>query len=462
MRQEAEAATTHELRPKQAAVPRESAALARAATLATTPRCSAPSPAAHASALAFVAAVLPNPASNGMIPSVSLSVGSSDPHGLKLDDDRAPRVPLRPTYSVGKHLEASDAELCSRALPELNSAAATTPPTPHATAASPPPSFGSVAEVIPKRTLSAVRTWYRRLRRCLRAAAKGEVRKARTLRPADLWLPAATNTLPAARGMVVDLRPLGRGERATPLARSDGVTCMPDSSLNLSEFCSSPTGVNAGFADCAILSEVSQGLSDDSECAFGTLLCAPHGSALARYDIVSGKLETSAVAGWASVEIDLPCWPLRTYPVGLVDESERAGRPKFRMTSDLSWPHPRAMPDGEGGYVDAVNAAMRRSAWPANRLMRVGEIAESAAVLASSGAPVALWGFDCCAYYRQHGRQLGELWRNAVATVNGTMLDRRCCFGSAADATKCSRVSNFIAWRVRRALADVDAAHPPT
>ena len=64
-----------------------------------------------------------------------------------------------------------------------------------------------------------------------------------------------------------------------------------------------------------------------------------------------------------------------TYPVGVVDESERAGRPKFRLTSDLSWPLPYTMPDGNGGFVDSVNDAMRRETWPDNRLIKVREFA---------------------------------------------------------------------------------------
>ena len=191
------------------------------------------------------------------------------------------------------------------------------------------------------------------------------------------------------------------------------------------------------------------------------MLCAPHGSALEHFAIAAEKLTASVTLGHASLHATLPCWPIRCYPVGLVDESERAGRPKFRLTSDLSWPHAGALPDGSGGFVDSVNAAMRRYEWPTNRLPRASELAEAAAVLQSSGEACKAWGFDCKAYYRRHGRQLSQLWRNAVAALDGFIVDERCCFGSAADAVKCSRLSNFIAWRVRRALRAVDQRYPP-
>ena len=40
---------------------------------------------------------------------------------------------------------------------------------------------------------------------------------------------------------------------------------------------------------------------------------------------------------------------------------------------------------------------------------------------------------------------------------DGVQLDERCCFGDASAATKCARISNLAAWRVRRAFQAVDA-----
>ena len=69
--------------------------------------------------------------------------------------------------------------------------------------------------------------------------------------------------------------------------------------------------------------------------------------------------------------------------MSVVDESVWAGKPKWRLTTDLSWPHSGAMIEG-GVEVDAMNQAMDRSAWPANRMMRVTELGEAAAILQSS------------------------------------------------------------------------------
>ena len=312
--------------------------------------------------------------------------------------------------------------------------------------------------MVPKRTLALVRTWLRRLRRSLRAAAAGKSSLARRLRPADLWLPHAEHSVQATRPWRWDLSPLERGEPAIPqpVSGRDGVTPLTD--LILSEFGSA---ANSSFTDQGVLSEARHGIEDDSECAEGTLLCAPHGSALEHFSIAADKLASSQKLGYASSHSALPCWPIRCYPVGLVDESERAGKPKFRLTSDLSWPHHGAIPDGSGWFVDSVNSAMRRHEWPSNRLPRASEVAEAAAILQASGEACKAWGFDCKAYYRRHGRQRSQLWRNAVAWIDGFQVDERCCFGSAADAVKCSRLSNFIAWRVRRALRAVDESFPP-
>ena len=160
----------------------------------------------------------------------------------------------------------------------------------------------------------------------------------------------------------------------------------------------------------------------------------------------------------------MPCWPIRSCPMSVVDESVRAGKPKWRLTTDLSWPHSGAMIEG-GVEVDAVNQAMDRSAWPANRMMRVTELGEAAAILQSSGIGeggvkrrVKLMALDCKAYFRiVVGRQRAELWRNAVFLEDGVQLDERCCFGDASAATKCARISNLVVWRVRRAFQAVDA-----
>ena len=45
-------------------------------------------------------------------------------------------------------------------------------------------------------------------------------------------------------------------------------------------------------------------------------------------------------------------------------------------------------------------------------------------------------------------------------TVDGVIIDDRCCFGSAADATKCCRVSNMIVHYARKAMQEFDDAHP--
>ena len=170
--------------------------------------------------------------------------------------------------------------------------------------------------------------------------------------------------------------------------------------------------------------------------------------------------------GWASSYDELPFWPMRRDPYSVVDESARAGKPKFRLTNDHSWPPPGSVGlDGtlrspDGAFVQSLNEAMDRGAWPLARLMRVQQMAEAAAVLQSSGAPVRMGVLDIVAYYKQFGRQLGELHRNGAFTDVGYIVDERCCFGSAADAAKCARISNFLVFHARKAMQAVDAAYP--
>ena len=107
---------------------------------------------------------------------------------------------------------------------------------------------------------------------------------------------------------------------------------------------------SAGFPDQAIVSEMLNGVADDSGCRRGTLLCAPHVGALAELAQALAKTRANVEKGWATGGHALPCWPLRTCSFSIVDESVRAGKPKYRLTIDLSWPHPGTM------TVDGVSA----------------------------------------------------------------------------------------------------------
>ena len=117
-----------------------------------------------------------------------LMMGSSDPHGLRLEDDRAPACAKRPAFAIAAHLPAEAKELATRQLPMLNRAEATEPiPPPPAPLAS-PPHVTRVNQVVTPKGLALVRTWMRRLRRSLRAAQRGEPGLAKRLRPRDVWL----------------------------------------------------------------------------------------------------------------------------------------------------------------------------------------------------------------------------------------------------------------------------------
>ncbi|KAL3914900.1 MAG: hypothetical protein SGPRY_007458 [Prymnesium sp.] len=179
-----------------------------------------------------------------------------------------------------------------------------------------------------------------------------------------------------------------------------------------------------GFADQGIMSVVLLGLSDDSECERGTMLCL--------WCPARGRAAPS--------------------PYSVVAESMRAGKPKFRLTTDLSWPPEGSLRWGEGGWVKSVNAAIDRSA--------CGLPTGWACSAEASQRRVKLWSLDCEAFYRVVGRRADQLWRNAAFTPDGSVvLDSRCCFGDAAAATKCARVSNFLAERVKQAIAQFDSLH---
>ena len=90
---------------------------------------------------------------------------------------------------------------------------------------------------------------------------------------------------------------------------------------------------------------------------------APHRGAIVDIEQALAKTAKNLQVGWATGGYELPCWPLRTCPYSIVDESVRAGKPKYRLTTDLSWPPVGGVWGGDA-WVDSVNGAMDRAAWP--------------------------------------------------------------------------------------------------
>ena len=115
------------------------------------------------------------------------------------------------------------------------------------------------------------------------------------------------STMPAAKGLYVDLRPLARGDPAKGFAfgSMDMAAVHTDISATNVEL----WGKN--FADQALIDEAKRGMSDDSTVLAGTLLCAPHIGALKSFDVAMSKIEKSVTEGWASNYEALPCWPSR-------------------------------------------------------------------------------------------------------------------------------------------------------
>lgn len=386
-------------------------------------------------------------------------MGSADPHGVGDIDAAAQRLGWA-TCAATRWGAANEDELVRRAMPVVNVQPQTQLPAAHSGPAGPPPPVvRSVAEVVPCHTLRAVRVWRRQLRRCMRAARAGRLHAAKQLRPADLWLHHESNSVATTAQWNWDLRPLERGEPAVAMLPQPPTVRCQQTGVNIDEWLQA----GAGAPDAAIVHEVAIGVSDDSQCVRGSLLCAPHTGALAALAQAETKLSAGVAAGWCTASDELPCWPLRSSPYSIVDESVRAGKPKFRLTTDLSWP---VVPwqHASGDVVDSVNAAGDRSAWPLNPLVRVSEFAEAVAILAgppSARRGTSMWSLDCEAFYRLVGRRQHEIWRNAAFAPDGSVvLDQRCCFGDAAAATKCARISNVLACHVRAALAEVDRDYP--
>ena len=163
------------------------------------------------------------------VPVPSLALGTADPH-VVCDVDTVP-LPLRAApFAVSAHVTATPADLRGRPFPRANvpprTAPRLPPPVPPA-----PPVVTRLEQVVPVHTQRLVRQWRKLLRRCMRAAARGDFGLARRLRPDDLWLEHAQHSVPATAPWDWDLTPLSVGQpaEALPVSGRDGV--LPDTGV---------------------------------------------------------------------------------------------------------------------------------------------------------------------------------------------------------------------------------------
>ena len=385
-----------------------------------------------------------------------LRLGSADPHFTRPEGGVSePETRGRAAFSLSVLDEAEERELRTRPFPAMNVAPSTPWRDPPQVVAGPPPRVKRVEDVVPPATMRRVRAWIGRLKACLRAAARGNVAMATLLRPKDLQLKAEKgHMVEGTEAWVWDLRPLEWGAEAEPLWAS----CEerpPASSLHAEAVREEAEG----FSDQGIVSELLMGVSDDAVVEQGvTVLSPPHLGALRHYKQLLLRLQRDASMGWTTGGWSLPFWPIRANAYSVIEET-RGTKTKHRMVIDLSWPlEAMAM---EGGPARSVNDSIDRTEWPSVPMVRARENAEAMAILLTSGEPVKAWAWDGEAYYRKVGRQRSEIYRNCLWVLGGFVVDEREQFGDASAAVKCSRMSNLIAYAVKRAMAEVDTCFPP-
>ena len=242
---------------------------------------------------------------------------------------------------------------------------------------------------------------------------------ARRLRPPDLWLPVETSLVEWARPYDWDFRDLADGGVAKPFAPSSFNGEKPNTSIVSDGLLAAADG----FPDQGIISEALHGICDDSRVERGSLFCAPHVGALRFINESLARVRAGLDNGWAREFNQLPCWPIRCDPFGCVDESEKAGKPKFRLTNDHSWPKPGMLWDPVSEkFVDSINGSMDRTDWPTIEMVRVRQVAEAAGILRSSGMPVKGCVIDGVAFCVKRGR--GAM--SADVTICECVADGRC------------------------------------
>ena len=291
--------------------------------------------------------------------SLVLRMGTADPHGIGDSDKRDSklRVKQRPTFSVDAHMAASDDELLRRPLPRLNQPPQTLP-VPGRLPMSEvlvPPRVTSREQVLTSLCLKVYRGFMRRATRMLRAMQAGKESLARRVRQKDVWLPIEQCLQQPYLPWDWDFTPLDRGEPAIGYVPGRPAR-PPQHAISVEAY----QRAAADFPDKAFVSELRWGVTDDApSLQRGMLLCMPHCGALVHFEQCAAKVEKEVKAKWGFVVQRMPGMPLRMLPYSIVDESDRAGKPKFRLTNDLSWPKPGMV---EGCEL-SINDSMDRSGW---------------------------------------------------------------------------------------------------
>ena len=177
-----------------------------------------------------------------------------------------PKMRSRATFGVGALEAARVGELRGRLLPTFNVAPPTIWRRPPVLAEGSPPVVRRLSDVVTTAALREVWWWTGKMGACLRAAARGNVRLAKQLRPPDLCLHEG-HMVEGTERWVWDLRPLQEGRPAEPLQPS-GEGRPPATDLNIEAV----RAAGLGFADQAIISELIYGISDDNPGGMATVL----------------------------------------------------------------------------------------------------------------------------------------------------------------------------------------------
>jgi len=107
------------------------------------------------------------PTESGPTQALGLNVGSDDPHVLQLDDDKVARSRKRPTFSLRSHTAATQGELSSRPVAQMNAPVATVETCASPVQAAGHPTVRSLNDLLYPSWAKRVTHWRRQMRRCL-------------------------------------------------------------------------------------------------------------------------------------------------------------------------------------------------------------------------------------------------------------------------------------------------------
>ena len=230
----------------------------------------------------------------------------------------------------------------------------------------------------------------------------------------------------------------------------------PDTGVNYANF--AELAERHGLTDLQMLSWMGSGLPGAPKMPAFASLAPPHVGALKHVAIFAELAERDEKAGYVTTGHKFPdYWPCTVDPLNCVMQKGK-GRLTIDKTMHISGDP--ELPSYNLSIDLAVDEEGKRYV-----LVRIWQFARAIAILEravceASDVEVVVCKFDLEAFFRKNGKQRFHLWQGGRLTPHGFGTDKRCNFGERDAPDHTGRISNALAFFIRKELRRLEREYP--